>query len=149
MRILDQSQGVICGGTLISPTEVITAKHCLYKSIQNDLSQMTLHLGDWRLFNFDVGEQVRTVDSYTTHDEHDVAIITLNETVYLNDCVEPSILYGVTPTVTKPLMVAGWGLTSSNPNDLANEIQELMIPMADTSVSSIYQFEIKHMVFCI
>ena len=130
----------LCGGTLINSLNVLTAAHCITGSIvttengERTLPSIDIAIGDWRLFDEDEWEQHHQVRKFWIHPDADVAILELNEDVELNTCVQSSILYSQRPSLSKPLMVAGWGVKSSDPTDVANEIQELVVPMVDNTV---------------
>ena len=96
---------------MIDELHVLTAHHCTLGRAVGDL---LVHFGNWNIYNYDEGEQVRLVSSVTSHPTYDAAIIELVRPVTINDCVEPTRPYRERPIVTRPLMVVGWGLTEVN-----------------------------------
>ena len=123
----------ICGGSLIDEIHVLTAHHCTLGIAAHDLE---VHMGNWNIYNWDVGEQIRLVTSVSNHNLYDVSIMELDRPVHSNDCVEPTLLYNARPVVTRPLMVVGWGLTEANSWHVAEDLQQVMVPVVDSQVCS-------------
>jgi len=111
--------GHICGGTIIDPTTVITAAHCL----ANDPSDYSIVAGGYSVRNGpDCAEQRVSVQRLIKHkmynddtSENDIAILKLSKSLEFNRYVQPACL--PKPDYEYPagenVIISGWGALAS------------------------------------
>lgn len=131
LKVGDQG---ICGGSLISPQHIITAKHCV-----NDLIPSTLNIvvGTTCRNAIEVSN-VHSVKKIILHPTLDVALLELVSPVIISENVEPieiatrAILYEVGMSTR----VSGWGWLTPNGYDPATCLQAVDVKIISNASAS-------------
>jgi secreted trypsin-like serine protease len=107
-----------CGGTIINPTHLITAAHCVEGQV---LNQITIIAGAHNIKVDEVNQQLRIPKRLIWHDEfdnellhHDAAVITVTEPFEFNEWVQPLKIADQGVSHSGLCLNTGWG--NSNPS---------------------------------
>ncbi|TRY63794.1 hypothetical protein TCAL_07280 [Tigriopus californicus] len=115
-RVVDgQTQGYVCGGTILNNNWLVTAAHCVQGA-----ASVSVRMG---CHDYDVCEAVIAASSFLIHPNYntqnldsDIALIQLVSPVTFSTNIQPACLPASDLPDNTEITVAGWGLTSTVPN---------------------------------
>ena len=142
---------VHCGGSIISPTYLITAVHCVHNIDHNFLQ---FFVGKHEVNKTDPYEQQVEVEDIEEHGEYitgndthpgdfDVALIKLKKPIKFSEYVRPICLPDV--NMFKPgheCMLSGWGVTNETTKKISNILRELRLPLVSQKVFIYFSFQL-------
>jgi len=136
----------ICGGSLVTENYVVTAAHCLDRSIQP--SRYSVVTGLHTRTNLNTGHSQRiTVRQLFMHEQYDVprgsenndiAVLRLNQPAQLNTYVSLICLPGPDAPNNAAVIIAGWGLMQENGGMLATNLKQATVQIMDPQCQYVY-----------
>lgn len=136
----NQKFTLICGGTLISHTWVLTAAHCSYGP-KDDPKIEDARIGFHNLTDHE-GVRVAVKDIITHSDYNppemyaDIALVQLMNDVTFSKFIRPACLYQIYDSVPRQAWVSGWGVTEYS-GEVSDQLLKAQLNLVDTLVCSI------------
>ncbi|EFX72217.1 hypothetical protein DAPPUDRAFT_231459 [Daphnia pulex] len=114
----------LCGGTLIAPSIILTAAHCLSGKTQTSVSTFTVRVNTLALNGATTGSVSRGVTKFVIHpsyvsttNDNDIALMKLDSPITnVKLATLPAVATSCSPASTyagQSALISGWGTTSS------------------------------------
>lgn len=121
-----------CAGSLIAPTVVLTAAHCIYRF---PISQARIWVGANNLLT-DFGTEIEVIGfiahpDYEEFSTNDLAVIILAEPSSTTPVRLASAAHADLGVAGVPLTAVGWGIQDVADDFIVNELTEVVVPVVD------------------
>ncbi|XP_028394294.1 coagulation factor IX-like [Dendronephthya gigantea] len=140
--IMNQSD-IYCGGSVISPTFIITAAHCVDNISQ---SLLNFYVGKHKADVKDPHEQKLTAQKVYIHSkyrrgssthpgDYDMALVEMKNRIRFTEQVRPICLTDVnTFQPGHECVLSGWGYTNAKKPSVSNTLQQIRLPLVSRKV---------------
>lgn len=121
-----------CAGSLIAPTVVLTAAHCIYRF---PISQARVWVSADHLVD-DFGQEIEVIGfiahpDYEEFSTNDLAVIILAEPAAATPIRLASAAHTDLAEPGQPLTAVGWGVQDVNDEFIVNDLAEVVVPVID------------------
>lgn len=128
-----------CGGSIIAPTLILTAAHCVF---QQEISTLQVRAGSANRYVGGVTIRVNSVEVHPKYDpvtnENDIAIIELTEHLTYDDRIQPIKLApkGFELPDKADMVISGWGATTEGAQTSPNILRAAIVPAVNQAICS-------------
>ncbi|MET8579020.1 trypsin-like serine protease [Streptomyces sp. NPDC005012] len=119
-----------CSASLIAPTWIMTAKHCITNNGNPAPRDFYVNLGDRTLGGTSSGQRIR-VKGYTGYALADLALMELEAPARNNEWITEIVGEGLWPAVNTELAVSGWGATAVGGDIPAPQLKVCTVKVLD------------------
>jgi len=124
-----------CAGSLIAPTVVLTAAHCIYRF---PISQARIWVGADNLLT-DFGDEIEVIGfiahpDYEEFSTNDLAVIILAEPSPVEPIRLASAAHANLGVAGQPLVAVGWGIQDVADTVIVNDLTEVVVPVVDDAI---------------
>ncbi|XP_053679165.1 trypsin beta-like [Anopheles nili] len=139
---LTQNSAHVCGGTLLTMSDILTAAHCVtdVRGVAHPATQYQVMADDLNIQSMMPSplRQIRRVRSITIHPQYDPATITHDLAIVRVDTAfrRTDTLYAGKRIQKSPMLgdrchLAGWGVTNENSQTMSPNLQRINVVISD------------------
>lgn len=144
IAFMSNTDGYVCGGTILSTTSIMTAAHCTFDESGNEIpaSHFTFRVGS---LNEASGGTTVKVSSYSrmpkydaTTTDYDVVVMKLASTLTFSTTIKAATLVasGTDPSAGTSVTTIGWGLTSESGSSISTVLRQVTVAVISRSTCS-------------